>query len=140
MTDDASPVNALQRLVLTRLAELGTPGEPMSVREAARRVDGQVSHATLANIASGQHSGNLRPRVAEALASALQVPVVQVYDAAGQPRPEGEWVLPPRFNQLTHRQRQVVEEVADALLAADARGYERAKDEGQSNIRSITKR
>lgn len=122
-------VDQLQHLVLTRLAELGERGRPMSARRAAERSRGQVSYDTLYLIAKGQHSGRLTDRVAQGLADALGVPVDRVYDAAGQPRPQTRWQPPQRFDRLTLAQRQLLEDLASALLEADQRGYERGMGE-----------
>ena len=127
MTDSGEPVDHLQQLVLTRLAELGTPGKPLSAREAARRSDGAVSYDTLYTIANGKHSGRLTDPVAEGIAAALEVPVSRVYDAAGAPRPQGRWLLPERFDRVSPQRRQMIEDLISALLEADAEGYERAR-------------
>lgn len=127
MTDSGEPVDQLQHLVLYRLAELGTPGKPMSAREAARRSNGAVSYDTLYTIANGKHSGRLTDPVAEGIAAALDVPVSRVYDAAGAPRPQGRWVPPERLDRLSLEQRRQLEDLGAALLDADAKGYERGR-------------
>ena len=124
MTEDRGPVDHLQELVLTRLAELGAPGRPMSARQAALRSRGAISHDTMYKIARGDHSGRISDRVAEGLADALDVPVGRVYDAAGQPRPSTRWLWPERFDRLDQPHRRLVEDVASALLEARRRGYE----------------
>jgi hypothetical protein len=121
------PVYQLRELVLRRLAELGTPGSPMSAREAARRAHNAVSFDTIYLIANGKHSGRIKTKVAEGLAAALDVPVAEVYEAAGMPRPQGRWILPERFDQLDIPQRRLIEELCAALLDADAKGYERGR-------------
>jgi hypothetical protein len=120
-------VDQLQRLVLRRLDELGALGEPMSAREAARRSGGKVSNDTLSKIAAGKHTGRITNRIAEGIAAGLEVPVSQVYDAAGAPRPHGPWSLPEEFERLTLEQRRLVEDLCSALLAADAEGYDRGR-------------
>lgn len=128
MTDsEEKPVDKLQLLVLTRLAELGEPGAPMSARAAARRSNGKISYDSIYQIANGKHSGRLMDATAEGLAAALDVPVAKVYDAAGAPRPHGRWVLPERFDRLNLDQRRLVEDFCSALLMADAEGYERGR-------------
>lgn len=122
-------VNQLQHLVLTRLAELGTPGSPMSLRAASRRSGNRVSFDTLADMANGKHTGRLTPRVAEGVAAGLDVPVSRVYEAAGAPRPQGRWMLPERYDRLTLEQRRLIEDLCDALLLADSRGYERGRQD-----------
>ena len=129
MTEGGEPVDQLQHLVLTRLAELGEPGKPMSARAAARRAHGAVSYDTLYQIANGRHTGRLTDPVAEGIAAALDVPVTRVYDAAGAPRPKGRWLLPERFDRLNTEQRRLVEDLCAALLKADADGYERSRRE-----------
>ena len=120
-------MDQLQHLVLTRLAELGERGKPMSARAAARRAHGAVSYDTLYQIANGRHTGRLTDPVAEGIAAALDVPVARVYDAAGVPRPQGRWLLPERFDRLNTEQRRLVEDLCAALLKADADGFERAR-------------
>lgn len=127
MTGSGEPVDQLQHLVLTRLAELGERGKPMSARAAAKRSHGAVSYDTIYQIANGKHTGRLTDSVAEGIAAALEVPVARVYDAAGAPRPNGRWLLPERFDRLNTEQRRLVEELCAALLKADAVGYERAR-------------
>lgn len=120
-------MDQLRHLVLTRLAELGERGKPMSAREAAKRSDGAVSYDTLYKIVNGRHTGRLTDPVAEGVAKALDVPVSRVYDAAGAPRPQGRWLLPERFDRLTTEQRRLIEELCGAFLEADAKGYERGR-------------
>lgn len=130
MTERGEPVaDQLQHLVLTRLAELGTHGRPMSARAAAERSRGAVSYDTLYTIVNGKHTGRLTDRVVEGIAAALDVPVGQVYDAAGAPRPHGRWLLPERFDRLDRTQRRQIEELISALLEAEAKGYERGRRE-----------
>lgn len=121
----------LRHLVLRRLGELGTPGRPMSPRTAAERSQGKVSFHTIYAIANGKHTGRLTNRTAQGLAEALEVPVSQVYDAAGAPRTQSRWLLPDRFDRLDLEQRRLMESVMAALLAADAKGYERGRREGR---------
>lgn len=129
MSDDDGepPVDQLRFLILSRLAELGVPGEPMSAREAARRSNGLVSNDTLSKIVAGKHTGRISNRTAEGIAAGLDVPVHRVYDAAGAPRPQGRWILPDEFDRLTIEQRRLLEDVAGALLAADEAGYARGR-------------
>lgn len=127
MTESGDDVDQLRFLVLTRLAELGEPGKPMSAREAARRSHNGVSYDTLYQIANGKHTGRITNRTAEGIAAALDVPVARVYDAAGAPRPQGRWLLPEEFDRLTVEQRRLIEDLCSALLAADSQGFERAR-------------
>jgi hypothetical protein len=120
-------VNELQNLVLRRLAELGTPGSPMSVRQAAARARGRLTYETLRLISRGEHSGNISDRTAEGVALAIDVPVKEVYAAARVPRPESRWTLPERFDRLDVAQRRLVEDVAAALLEAYEKGLRDAQ-------------
>lgn len=119
----ADPVERLQDLILTRLAELGDEKGPMSAREAARRAEGLVSYESLRNLARGvRHTGRITDRVAEGLSRALQVPVSRVYAAAGIQQPGQRWRLPDRFDRLPIEQRRIVEDVASAILEAYEKG------------------
>jgi len=112
----------LQDLIITRLAELGDKSGPMSAREAVAAAESLVSYETLRALARGVHSGRITDRVAEGLARALRVPVSRVYAAAGVPAPQGDWAWPKRFERLSAAQRQVVEDVAGAILEAYEKG------------------
>lgn len=115
-------VDQLQNLMLTRLAELGTPGSPMSIRQATERARGLVSYEVLRKIARAEHSGRINDATAEGLARALDVPVQTVYDAARVPRPTSRWQWPARFDRLDHAQRRIVEQVASGMLEAYEKG------------------
>lgn len=120
------PVDQLQQLILTRLRELGDESGPMSAREAARRAEGLMSLETFRLLARGRgsrHRGRITDRVAEGLALALQVPVARVYEAAGVPSPGRRWDLPERFDRVPPAQRQLLEELAAALLNSYDQGY-----------------
>lgn len=119
------PVDRLRELILTRLRELGDANGPMSAREAARRAEGYMSLETfrlLARGRGGRHRGGISDRVAEGLSVALQVPVARIYEAAGTPMPGTRWQWPERFDRLSPAQRQLVEDVAAALLLAYQEG------------------
>lgn len=120
-------VNELQDLVLRRLAELGTPGSPMSIRQATERARGLVSYEILRKLARGEHSGRIADSTAEGLALALDVPAATVYQAARVPRPLSRWQWPARFDRLDPAQRRLVEDVAAALLES----YEKGLRDGQ---------
>lgn len=95
----------------------------MTAREAARRGEGLVSYETIRNLARGvRHTGRISDRVAEGLSRALQVPVAKVYEAAGVQQPGERWEWPQRFDRLDFAQRQLVEEVAAALLESYEKG------------------
>jgi hypothetical protein len=114
---DQDPVDRLQQLILTRLVELGDKSGPMGAREASRRAGGLVSYETIRNLARGvRHSGRITDRTAEGLARALDVPLERVYAAAGAPPPGARWDWPRRFDRLPPAQRQIVEDVAAAML------------------------
>lgn len=109
-------------LVLRRLAELGIPGHPMSIREATRRSGSRINYETLRKIARGEHSGDITDQTAEGLSLALDVPLQQVYNAASVPRPQGRWSWPAKYDRLDLDDRRVVEDVAAALLRAREKG------------------
>lgn len=125
--NERGPVNELQDLVLRRLAELGTPGSPMSVRQASLRARGRLTYETLRTIARGEHSGNITDRIAEGVSLALDVPVKDVYTAARIPRPESRWLLPERFDRLDAAQRRIVEDVAAGFLESYEKGLKDAR-------------
>lgn len=115
-------MNELQDLVLRRLAELGDPGQPLSLRRAAERSRGLVSYEILRQITRGEHSGNITDRTAEGIAQAIDVPARVVYAAARVARPVGRWQWPERFDRLTLPQRRIVEAVAAGFLEAYEQG------------------
>lgn len=120
-------MNVLEDLVLTRLAELGEPGSPMSVRQAAARSRGLISYETLRQMSRGEHSGKISDRTAEGVALALDVSVQDVYNAVRVPRPQSRWTLPNRFDRLDSAQRRLVEDVAAALLESYEKGLRDAQ-------------
>lgn len=128
MSSERDRVNELQDLVLRRLAELGTPGSPMSIREATRRSRDRLNYETLRKLARGEHSGDITDQTAEGISLALDVPIAQVYTAARVPRPLSRWQWPAKFDRLDLDDRRVVEEVASALLRAREKGL---RDAGQ---------
>jgi len=123
----STPANELAELVVRRLAELGEPGQPMSIRRAAERSRGKVSHETLRQIAIGRHTNDITDTVAEGIAVALDVSVEQVYRAARVPRPRSKWQWPERFDRLDIEQRRLVEAFAAALLEAYEKGLRDAR-------------
>jgi hypothetical protein len=124
---ESGRVNELQDLMLRRLAELGDPGQPLSLRRAAEKTRGLVSYEILRQIARGEHSGNIADRSAEGIALAIGVPVEQVYQAAKVPRPSGRWQWPARFDRLDLSQRRVVEDVAAGFLDSYEKGLRDAR-------------
>lgn len=133
MTDSkGQPVaDRLQHLVVTRLIEMGIGGKPMSPRQAALRSRGAVSYDTLYRIVRGQHSGRLSDRVANGIAEGLDLPLADVYEAVGAPRPQARWVPPERLDRLTPYRRKLLEDLASALLEAEQEGYERGFRDGR---------
>jgi hypothetical protein len=124
-SEEMPVADRLQQLVVTRLIELGTGDRPMSPRAAALRSRGAVSYDTLYRIIRGQHSGQLRDHVAQGIANALELPVADVYAAAGVPRPQARWEPPERLDRLTPYRRKLLEDLGSALLEAEKEGYER---------------
>jgi hypothetical protein len=118
----------LHELVARRLGELGTPGKPMSVRQATERARGAVSYEIVRQIANGTHSGNITDRTAEGLARALDVSTDSIYKAARVLRPVTRWAWPERFDRLDAGQRRLVEDLAGALLDAYDKGKRAAVD------------
>ena len=122
MSERGGRVNELQNLMLRRLAELGEPGSPMSVRAATERARGLASYETFRAIARGEHSNRISDSTAQGLATALDVPLQDIYNAANVPRPMSRWQWPARFDRLDPAERKVVEDVAAAILAAREKG------------------
>lgn len=112
----------LQKLLLQRLADLGTPGSPMSLRRAAERSNGQISYEVLRRIARGEHRARLFDSTVEGIAAALDLPVDRVYDAARITRPKSRWEMPRRFDRLDPAQRTIVEEHAAGYLESYEKG------------------
>jgi hypothetical protein len=115
-------VSTLQELVLSRLQQLGDETGPLPARVAAEKSRGRVSYETIRLIARGKHAGGISDRIAEGLAMALDVPLAEVYRVAGVQRPGSRWQWPERFDRLTPRQRELVEDFASALLEAYDQG------------------
>lgn len=129
LTEAGRQQETLQELVLTRLAELGGSTGPLPARQAVRGNEDYVSYETVRVLARGMHSGGISDRVAEGLSRSLKVPLDRVYRAAGVPMPGERWQLPDRFSRLDPAQRQLIEEMAAALLEAYDKGYRAASGE-----------
>lgn len=127
MSERGGRVNELQDLVLRRLAELGEPGSPMSVRQATERARGLISYESLRQIVRGEHSNRISDQTAQGIATALDVSIQDVYNAARVPRPASRWQWPPRFDRLDPAERRVVENVAAAILEAREKGLREAQ-------------
>jgi transcriptional regulator with XRE-family HTH domain len=115
-------MSRLQELVMARRQALGEKGQPLSYREVARRSGDAFTHELVASIVSGRHKGGITDATARGLALALEVPVEEVYEAAGVPPPTSRFVLPERFDRLTHAQRQLLIDMGAALLEAYDKG------------------
>jgi hypothetical protein len=108
-------VKSLPDLIQDRLAELGSHGQPLSIRAAARASKGQVSHGQLAAIANGDY-GKISDRVLDGIALALDLPRALVHETYGVRRPHEPFRLPPEADRLTRRQRDAVLSVVRAML------------------------
>lgn len=103
----------LQDLVADRRAELG-----LSLRQAAEKSGGRVSHSTFGAIEHGQRT-RVDDTTIEGLAEALSVPLGRVRRAAGlSERQLPPFVLPARADRLNARERRVVLAMIETLLAA----------------------
>lgn len=127
--EEAGRRETLQQLVLRRLRELGGETGPMSARAAVQGHEDLVSYETVRLIARGVHQGKLTDRTAEGLSEALRVPLAQVYAAAGVQSPGARWHWPQRFDRLSPRQRELVEQIAASLLDAYDQGRRDATDQ-----------
>ncbi|MGH3261245.1 MAG: hypothetical protein ACRDNS_04530, partial [Trebonia sp.] len=109
-----SAAGELHALVRSRLGELG-----LSYEAAAARSSGLVSHGTLHRLAVGLHHGRLRERTIRGVALALDVPQSTVRQAlpADVARRERPFVLPPRADRLDARERRLVLDYVDRLIA-----------------------
>lgn len=107
---------SLVELIETRLRELGAHGKPLSIRAAAAKTDGLISHEQLRQIVKGRHRGNYGDTILQGIAVAIDVAPERVYRAAKIPPPQGELVLPPEHVRLTPRQREAVLSVIHAML------------------------
>jgi transcriptional regulator with XRE-family HTH domain len=104
---------ALAELVAKRRAELG-----LSLRQAADRSDGLVSHGRIGDIENG-NDGDVSDRILEGLHLALDIPIRKLRAAAGLANPTARpFVLPDRANRLTQRERKLVLELVEVLLMA----------------------
>jgi hypothetical protein len=115
-----APWPGAQRSHHPRAATLDDLG--LSIRGASERSRDGLSYETMRNIARGRHSGRISDRRAQGLATALDVPLSRIYEAARVPRPMSTWKWPKRFDRLLPAQRRQVEEFAAALLDAYDRG------------------
>jgi transcriptional regulator with XRE-family HTH domain len=104
---------SLAELVATRREELG-----LSLRQAAEKSGGLVGPSTLNSIERGD-SRQVTDRVIAGIATGLDLPESRVRRAAGlsaQVLPPFE--VPARANRLNARERRLVLQLIDTLLAA----------------------
>lgn len=105
--------NPLQQLVAERLEELG-----LSLREAAGRSGGKISHSTLARFSRGDFVGRIRPDTVLGLARALQVTEATVWKAAEDTvRPEAFVRLSSQFHVLDAQEQERVMDLMRELYA-----------------------
>lgn len=121
-------IEGLADLVSGRMAALGGPDGPLSLRNVVSRSGERLSVETLRRIIRGEHQGNIGDRVAEGLSIALELPLKKIYETAGLPQPARRWEWNSKFDRLTMAERQVVEDVARGFLHAYERGR---RDAGQ---------
>ncbi|RIJ76656.1 hypothetical protein D1871_11325 [Nakamurella silvestris] len=105
------------------MAELGNVnGKPLSVKQVWERGGGgeagEWSYETVRKIVHFGHQA-IGDKIADTLATALDLPVSDVLRAAGQRPRLGRFVLPKRADRLTQSERVAVLTVIDAILAAD---------------------
>jgi hypothetical protein len=131
---EKGPPERLQALILRRLRELGTHAGPMSALEAVKRAGEPISYESVRYLARGQGRGKITDRTAEGLAKILEIPVAEVYAAAGIPTPGQRWKMPERFDRLTDYQRGLLEGVAAALLEAYDKGRQDEREAGERNV------
>lgn len=129
MTESEPPVDQLRMLVLRRLLDLGSKGKPLSPREAVDRHPGALSYTYLYDIFNGKRTKQIRDKTIRGLATVLEIPVGEVYDAVGAPRPQTRWAWPEVFDRVAPEHRAMFEDLVAAFLAAERRGYERGRQE-----------
>lgn len=105
-------VESLPELIRRRREQLG-----VSLREAAERSDGMISHSRLGEIEGGG-LGAISDRLLEGIARGLDLHLSAVRAAAGVPPRVRPFVVPDRANRLNPRERRLVLELIDTLLAA----------------------
>lgn len=102
----------LAELVAAKRGELG-----LSYRQAAERSQGLISHSRLAAIENGEDRG-VSDALLRGISTALDLPISRVRKAAGAPPTDRPFTLPARANRLTPRERRLVLNLVDTLLAA----------------------
>lgn len=88
----------------------------LTLRGAAERSGGLVSHANIANIVHGTHGPAYSERTMKGLALAIDVPYSRVVEAVEKGLPD-DFRLPKKARDLTMAQRRAVLSMIDALLA-----------------------
>lgn len=114
-TPDPEP-ESLAALIQRRLHELGDESGPLSLRRAAQKSSGLLSSETLRRASLGM--AETSDKALRGLSLALEVPVAEVYRAAGVPRPWGRWELPPEFDRMPPKNRVQFEVLMSAFLEA----------------------
>ncbi|MEH1549634.1 hypothetical protein [Cutibacterium avidum] len=108
----------LQQLIADRQRDLGMSSLIATYR-AAHLPDGSITYETLRRIASGKQRAIREDRTYVDLAAILRVSVDDVKSAEAGYTPVGGW---KRYESLTDREKQAVEAVMDAILAAHDEG------------------
>jgi transcriptional regulator with XRE-family HTH domain len=111
LVDDLPTVADLVRAALDR--------KNLSIRDAASRTEGRLSHSQIARILRGQ-SAQCQPETLRALSDALGIPITKLRKANGahNGRVPTVFILPERANELNIAERRVVVNMIGALLAA----------------------
>lgn len=102
---------SLADLVRSRREELS-----LSYREAATRSGGLISHGRLAAIESGDDH-HVSDRLLQGISVGLDIPITKVRKAAGAPPMQRPFKLPDRASRLSSRERKLVLELVEVLLA-----------------------
>lgn len=113
-----SVTTPLQQLIADRQRDLGMSSLIATYR-AAHLPDGSITYETLRRIASGKQRAIREDRTYVDLAAILRVSVDDVKSAEAGYTPVGGW---KRYESLTDREKQAVEAVMDAILAAHDEG------------------
>lgn len=124
-----SVTTPLQQLIADRQRDLGMSSLIATYR-AAHLPDGSITYETLRRIASGKQRAIREDRTYVDLAAILRVSVDDVKSAEAGYTPVGGW---KRYESLTDREKQAVEAVMDAILAAHDEGG--SSDDRQSEAK-----
>lgn len=109
----------LAQLLKGRLEEL-----QLSYRAAAERSRGMISHGTISAIVNGKHGGKISEQTIDGLVLALGLSRTAIERAAGiyRERPAEPFRLPEELNRLNRKERALLIELGNALLAAREEG------------------